>query len=350
MPDEAKPARRARKTEQPDAPETTEIVRVEHETLAHALSAFQGDVTTFSKTKTATVETRNGGTYTYTYADLGGILPVVNPLLAKHGLSWSARLGTDSAGDYVLRYILRHVSGESDGDTMPLAVGQGARPQELGSAITYLRRYIMTAQLGLATEEDTDARETESAPRREQRGRRSNGGSGQAKAPAKKPAAKPEHLDDETWSTVRNLLVETRTTTGRLRQMLIGVGMQNVPADPALAMQALAQITPEQATELIGYLNAAIDAQDAPEAPSQAPSEQPAAQAEVAQQEAHEAPDEPMTADEVQVAKDTQRALAQSDALDDAETSAADHLAEQTEADVIAEAREQLALENGGEA
>ena len=129
---------------------TTEVVT--HDSLAAALAAFQAEVQTFSKNKTA-----NAGTYTYKYADLGEIIPKVGPLLAKHGLSWSAKPARADDGEFVLRYVLRHVSGETDGDEMPLGVRQGVRPQELGSAITYMRRYALTAQLNIATDEDDDA-------------------------------------------------------------------------------------------------------------------------------------------------------------------------------------------------
>lgn len=125
--------------------------------LAQALAAFQAEVPTFRKSKSATVRPRNGAApYTYRYADLGDIVPLIGPLLGKHGLSWSAKPRRGPDGDWTLHYVLRHVSGESDEGEMPLLVERDCKIQELGSAITYIRRYAMTAQLNLATDEDDD--------------------------------------------------------------------------------------------------------------------------------------------------------------------------------------------------
>lgn len=128
-----------------------------HKSLAEALAAFQAEEgLTFSKTKTAKVQTRNGGEYSYSYADLSDILPVVRPLLAKHGLSWNSKPGRHDDGTLLLCFALRHSSGELDEGAMALGVDAGCKPQEMGSAITYARRYALTAQLNLATEDDDD--------------------------------------------------------------------------------------------------------------------------------------------------------------------------------------------------
>lgn len=139
-----------------------------HKSLAEALAAFQGETPSFKKTKTAKVrgKTRDGTPfeYEYHYADLGDILPIVGPLLAKHGLSWSSKPLVTDAG-FVLAYVLRHTSGDEDAGEIPLGVPQGCKPQELGSAITYMRRYALTAQLNVATEEDDDAQAAQEAER-----------------------------------------------------------------------------------------------------------------------------------------------------------------------------------------
>lgn len=131
---------------------TASGVAAEHASLLAALSAFQGeDGLTFAKTKIAKL-----GSYEYKYADLGDILPVVRPLLAKHGLSWTSRPAQTEDGGMVLVFKLAHTSGETDEGGMPLGVKAGCKPQELGSALTYARRYAITAQLNLATEDDDD--------------------------------------------------------------------------------------------------------------------------------------------------------------------------------------------------
>lgn len=134
--------------------------------LAEALAAFQAEAPKIPKNKTAKVETRSGGSYSYRYADLGDILPVVTPLLAKHGLSWSSKPGRAADGELILEYRLLHTSGEADAGEMPLGVDRKCKPQELGSAISYARRYALTAQLNLAADEDDDGRTAQNAPKR----------------------------------------------------------------------------------------------------------------------------------------------------------------------------------------
>lgn len=123
-------------------------------TLAAALSAFQGVVPPFKKSQTAEIASAKGS-YAYDYADLGEILPVTGPLLAEFGLAWTSDpVAID--GMMWLNYELLHVSGESRPGSVPLGVPVNCKPQDLGSAITYMRRYAQSAQLNLATERDDD--------------------------------------------------------------------------------------------------------------------------------------------------------------------------------------------------
>lgn len=207
--------------------------KTSHTSLAEALVAFQAEAPKFAKNKTAKVQTKTGGTYTYKYADLGDILPIVGPLLAKHGLSWSSRPGRGDDGELVLRYRLLHSSGEADADEMPLGVDRHCRPQELGSAITYARRYAITAQLNLTTDEDDDAHAAmQSEPRRQS-----------------------NVIDKASLAALRRVYKETGWTEGRLHQELVNVGVQN-PTDIAYAM---ARLTQAQATDLLHAMESAVD-------------------------------------------------------------------------------------------
>lgn len=121
--------------------------------LAAALAAFQAELPRLGKGNTAQVKSDKGN-YSYKYADLATVSATALPLLGKHGLSFSAKPMLAEDGRFVLRYILRHTSGESDGGDFPLA--QAARPQEIGSLLTYARRYCLLAVTGLAPDEDDD--------------------------------------------------------------------------------------------------------------------------------------------------------------------------------------------------
>lgn len=116
--------------------------------VLEAIAGFQQEVPVILK------ETEG---YGYSYADLPAILAVINPLLNKHGLGFTQLInGTE------LETIIFHVkSGESIVSKTAIPQGVSLKGmndfQVLGSAITYIRRYALSAMLGLVTEKDTDA-------------------------------------------------------------------------------------------------------------------------------------------------------------------------------------------------
>lgn len=126
---------------------------MEHKSLAEALNAFQAELPTIKKGNTAKIPTKSGSSFAYAYADLTDVTEKSFPLLTKHGLSFSA-MPTVRGELFVLHYELKHVSGETlDGD-YPLP--RTGTPQEYGSAITYARRYALTAITGIAPGGDDD--------------------------------------------------------------------------------------------------------------------------------------------------------------------------------------------------
>jgi hypothetical protein len=75
---------------------------------------------------------------------------------------------TVSEGKFVLAYELRHTSGEQIDGLWPLP--DRGTPQEIGSAITYARRYSLCAVTGVApADDDRDAIVAEKAERRRRR-------------------------------------------------------------------------------------------------------------------------------------------------------------------------------------
>lgn len=127
-----------------------------HANLAAALAAFQADVPDIKKGSTNTH-------FKNSYADLPDIVKVTLPLLAKQGLAWTCR-PTLKDGDFVLSYSLMHAdSGESlDGD-YPLP-DRTAKAQDLGSAITYAKRYVFSAVVFIAPDVDDDGNDASNAP------------------------------------------------------------------------------------------------------------------------------------------------------------------------------------------
>ena len=123
--------------------------------LAAALAKFQGEVTNPLNSSTVTVKTKTGGTYKYSYAPLDEILKLVRPLLAKNELS-IVQAPYDSEGKISISTTLFHSSGEYI-EYPPLSLkAADLTPQSAGSVITYARRYVISAILGIASDDDND--------------------------------------------------------------------------------------------------------------------------------------------------------------------------------------------------
>ena len=118
--------------------------------LNEALAKAQGEFDDIKRERTVEVQTKTGGKYTFSYAPLDLIMSTVRPTLAKHGLSVVQVLEPGPS----LRTELRHAAGGVIGGSFPFTAPENA--QQLGSLITYLRRYSLVALLGLTTEEDDD--------------------------------------------------------------------------------------------------------------------------------------------------------------------------------------------------
>ncbi|QGJ92717.1 ERF family ssDNA binding protein [Microbacterium phage Megan] len=123
----------------------------EYPTLWDALAAFQRTLPSIRKGQTATVTRKDGGQgYSYDYADLTDVSEVVLPALGAVGLAWHTALDTREDGTLTLRWELVHgPSGDSRTGSIP--VGRSGQDwQGIGSAITYARRYALTAATGVA--------------------------------------------------------------------------------------------------------------------------------------------------------------------------------------------------------
>jgi hypothetical protein len=123
--------------------------------LTTALAAVQADLPKIHKGKTATVRT-DKGSYSYSYADLGDIAPAIHPLLSKHGLAFVTMPTVTEDGRFVLAYELRHTSGELINGSYPLPDPTRTTPQQVGSALTYARRYTLCCVTGVVPDEDDD--------------------------------------------------------------------------------------------------------------------------------------------------------------------------------------------------
>ena len=130
-----------------ESPETGQIAAA----LVSALSKLRNP----PRNRSVEVSTRGGGKYAFRYATLDKILDLARPVLAAEGLVLFQPISTNEKGGLVLVTRLLHRSGEWMETSIPLPA-PGGDPQSFGSAVTYLRRYAVTALLGIASDEDDD--------------------------------------------------------------------------------------------------------------------------------------------------------------------------------------------------
>ena len=135
--------------------------------LAASLATAQGELKNVEKGKI-------NPHFKSRYADIADGLDVVRPVFSKHGLS--VVQATDympDTGVFVLVTRIIHKSGEWIESTYPLPTN--GKPQDVGSALTYARRYALFSLAGVAgTDEDDDGNDAQNTT--------------QARKPASRPA------------------------------------------------------------------------------------------------------------------------------------------------------------------
>lgn len=139
--------------------------------IGKALAAAQSQYKTVPKTKEAKVQTKKGGEYSYKYADLADVLGMAVPILAANGISF-LQPNERIDGKLYVTTLLIHESGEwmqSDGievDEMEWQwnefekkrILERADPRTIGGDFTYYRRYDGCSFIGIAPDEDVDAK------------------------------------------------------------------------------------------------------------------------------------------------------------------------------------------------
>ena len=113
--------------------------------LAAALAKAQGEMENADKNS-------QNPHFRSKYADLAEIINTVRPVLAKHGLSVT-QFPAYADGNASVETVLAHESGEWMSGVCSSPVVK-ADPQGVGSALTYLRRYSLSAVCGIAQEDD----------------------------------------------------------------------------------------------------------------------------------------------------------------------------------------------------
>jgi len=126
--------------------------------LRPALAAALAELSNVPRSRTA-----NAGTYSYSFADLGDVFDIVRPVLAKYGLAVDHDVAQPDFNHVTATTVFLH--GDEEYRTSPVTLSHQPTPQGFGSALTYARRYSLTAACGLATEDDDGA---SAAPKHQQ--------------------------------------------------------------------------------------------------------------------------------------------------------------------------------------
>lgn len=106
-----------------------------------------------------TDETAQAGSRTYKYLNLATILKTIKPVFEKHGLAFSQRVTFDNTGEArqvigTVETIIFDDEEQMVACSYPFFVT--GDPQQVGSAITYSRRYSLYAVLGIFPDKDDD--------------------------------------------------------------------------------------------------------------------------------------------------------------------------------------------------
>lgn len=99
----------------------------------------------------------------YRHEDLAEIARTVDPILAKHGLSYRYRTEQDGNAVRVV-CIVAHRDGHSEENSLIAdkdVSGKKNNIQSIGSTVSYLQRYTLKAALGLSASEDDDGKHAE---------------------------------------------------------------------------------------------------------------------------------------------------------------------------------------------
>lgn len=106
-----------------------------------------------------TDETAQAGSRTYKYLNLATILKTIKPVFEKHGLAFSQRVTFSNEGEArqvigTVETIIFDSEEQMVACSYPFFVT--GDPQQVGSAITYARRYSLYAVLGIFPDKDDD--------------------------------------------------------------------------------------------------------------------------------------------------------------------------------------------------
>lgn len=126
--------------------------------IAPALVKSWGELESPKHNMSVKVQTKKGGSYTFDYTDLKGIFDEAKRVFKENGISIIQNSYTEDTEKGLLisvETMLLHSSGEWI-KSNPLQMPASQNMQDMGGQVTYMKRYSLSAMLGIATEKDDD--------------------------------------------------------------------------------------------------------------------------------------------------------------------------------------------------
>lgn len=122
--------------------------------ITAALCRFQAKITPIPKNKSVKIPSRNGDIQ-FSYADLTQIVETVKRPLTEEGLCFTQGFFENEGITYI-RTCLLHVSGQFLISEKKFI--EDGSVKDMGTRLTYQRRYQLAAILGIVSDDDLDAK------------------------------------------------------------------------------------------------------------------------------------------------------------------------------------------------
>lgn len=127
-----------------------------------AMAAAKAEIPVIKKNRLVDFPSKSGGARThYQYEDLAEIARTVDPVLARHGLSYRFRTSSPVGEPVTVTCVVAHRGGHFEENTLCAGrddSGNKNTIQSIGSTLTYLQRMTLKAALGLSASTDDDGR------------------------------------------------------------------------------------------------------------------------------------------------------------------------------------------------
>lgn len=125
--------------------------------LYAALAVAQSQFKPIRKNREVQIQMKSGGKFKFRYADIDEINNATREALSSNGLSLIQPVKSEAGGVHWIETTLTHSSGATIESRMEVkSPAVYADPKEFGAAVTYLRRYALSALLGIAADDDLD--------------------------------------------------------------------------------------------------------------------------------------------------------------------------------------------------